>query len=124
MIGRTNANSNLNIQGDLLWSNAVGSQSAFSAQTISLDLSNYNAVIVQFNEYKNRQNVPDGYALVKKGQSSYGYGVGTLSGTQAGARLITAVSDTGIAIGDGYFKATLNNEINIPNAIYGVNVDI
>lgn len=115
-------NSNLVLNSVLLWENEVGSQTVFSTETISLDLSKYNAVIVRFNEYLNRRNNPDVYVIVPKGLSTYACGVGTLSGTQAGVRLITALTDTSITIGDAYFKTDKNNSIIIPNAIYGVNI--
>ena len=102
----------------LLWTNPNPS-SAFGAQTVSLDLTDYTGVIVEFiNDDVNytRSRV---YAKKSDSFNSYPIGAGYVSNTNAYSRNIVNVSDTGVQFSDGA-TTSAQNQFVIPFKIYGV----
>ena len=102
----------------LLWTNPSPT-SAFAAQTVSLDLTNYIGVIVDFiNDDVNytRSRV---YAKKSDSFSSFPIGAGYVSSTNAYSRNIVNVSDTGVQFSDAA-TTSAQNQFVIPFKIYGV----
>lgn len=114
----------------LLWTNPSPlSASGFSAQTLSLDLSKYEGVLIE--SLINTNSTLDGFRMPvyvpKDGVQKY-VEAGQLKvvppasnfGTTAYTRLVT-VTDTGITFSIGYAGAsTTSNAACIPYRIYGV----
>ena len=101
----------------LLWENP-NVASSFAAQKISLDLSKYAGVIIDFNQGNKSGNIRLGSRSYCKKTDifSNGIGVGWVGNTgTAYARNIVKVDDTGVQFSQGS-----NVEYNIPIAIYGV----
>lgn len=101
----------------LLWENA-SPESAFVAQLIPLDLSEYDIVLVEikFSSF----NIQRVTGFARKGQTTY---IGTP--VTVNAFRAVEVSDGGCSFADGYLvstytNATVNNERAIPTAIYGI----
>lgn len=106
-----------------LWENASPT-SAFAAQTISLDLSNYSSVLITFR-YSNSTDA-HGY-----GQNSLFAEIGT-SGRMVAPSVSTAlrsvdITTSGVVFSGGTYannynswSLTLDNSFCIPDAIYGV----
>lgn len=104
----------------LLWENS-NPTSAFAAQTVSLDLSDYAGVLVEceldisHNDIITRAYIKkEDYDLVGFGAGSGGAG----SATSAVGRTVK-VDDNGVIFGNGYTTA-VNNTASIPVKIYGV----
>lgn len=104
----------------LLWTNP-NPITAFAAQTIALDLSEYDSFIV---EYIVSTETDTPLSFYGKKNSSYNNwtGIGGLNGgsTNARGRGITNINDTGITFSDSYEGSSVNNKQYIPNKIYGV----
>lgn len=107
------------IKADLLWTNANPSTQV-GEFTVSLNLSNYTAVIVRMRGYYNESNYDWTIALKGWGNQWLGVHVGT-SGTRLNGRRAT-VTDSGVAFSNGFVGASGNNDQRaaIPMKIYGV----
>lgn len=107
----------------LLWSNP-NPTSQFAAQTVSLDLSDYDEVEVVSKPYSSdtsyfASRVKVGNKGMIYSQTGYGSPV-RIYGTQ---RNFTPTS-TGVAFGDGLdFSASTNNAYCVPYQIYGISYD-
>lgn len=108
---------------DLLWTNDNPTTN-FAAQTLSLDLSNYNYVIVvtrtsTSEDYKNRAST-----IIPIGGTVY-TGVGV---SEDRAMRYAKASSSGIEFSDAHYGLQDNNTYAIPYKIYGVksnwNLDI
>lgn len=119
---------NIKIIKDLLWNNPSPTEN-FAAQTLSLDLSKYDAVIIRCSEGKNyNTDAQKPYQLFnyvpKDGVVHYMSSILNTSGTSNAywARQVT-VTDTGITFSTaGYPASTLasaNTGMIIPTEIYG-----
>ena len=107
----------------LLWSNptAATQETYFAAQTLSLDLSNYDGVLIHcFPEYgytsTHKSSYCPTYTHIYKGESKY-------ANDRYGYQRLATVSATGIVFGDGYWggnNPNYNNNYCIPYQIYGV----
>ena len=108
----------------LLWENS-NPTAEFAAQTISLDLTDYAGVIVEFNESDVMQNLA-GRLYCKKtdNYSRYvgvGYSANVQSNVAAYARNIIKVDNNGVEFGTSVTNSAANNQkILIPIKIYGV----
>lgn len=114
-----NVNSNLGTEPTLLWENPNPS-AVFAAQTISLDLSEYEGVIV---EYKILYSVNQyGRTYVKKNESFISLGGVVTSGSnyEPKGRKVSANNDGVIFDGGVSAANTTNNGAIIPTKIYGV----
>ena len=105
----------------MVWTNPAPTQ-AFSPQTIELDLSNYNAIIIELrattsNAGKNKNIVlkSDTFPLViAAGRADFSIHDG---------RIITSISDTEIVFGYGVYTNLGNRtDTGIPLNIYGTNL--
>lgn len=101
---------------ELLWTNASPT-SSFAAQTVSLDLSGYDAVLIDVNcAYE----FPDfGTCFVcMVGRGVY---MDVWNPTQNSKYFREAtVASTGVTFGQGYFSTGANNNCAIPFRIYGI----
>ena len=107
----------------LLWSNPSPTNS-FSPQTISLDLSKYDGIVLDVIAGNNTSGAPqDGnfhaiFLLLKQTKTNVNaalYGNGKMV-----ARDVNA-TDTGVTFGDGVFPGTsVDNNKMRPNRIYGI----
>lgn len=114
---------NSNLGAKLLWTNP-NPGSKFSGQTIPLDLTNYDGVIIEFN-VANSVNSLLTRAYIKKSDGSQYLSVGGLynpSNAKSRGRTVS-VSNTGIVLGNGYTDAT-DNGACIPIKIYGTNLSL
>lgn len=117
------ATANSNLGAKLLWTNP-NPGSKFSGQTIPLDLTNYDGVIIEFN-VANSVNSLLTRAYIKKSDGSQYLSVGGLynpSNAKSRGRTVS-VSNTGIVLGNGYTDAT-DNGACIPMKIYGTNLSL
>lgn len=101
----------------LLWTNS-NPGATFAAQTVSLDLTEYAGVIIEFNRsgssdaqtFANR-------SFIKKGET--GLGGGNTASTTSASRNVSC-SNTGVTFEGGYSGTEANNNAVIPTKIYGV----
>lgn len=101
----------------LLWENPNKS-TTFTAQTVSLDLTDYAGVIVEFN----RSSSSDAQtfanrSFIKKGEE--GLGGGNVVSAIPASRNVSC-NDAGVTFGEGYSAGESNNNTIIPTKIYGV----
>lgn len=102
---------------DLLWTNSAPT-SAFSPQTLSIDFSKYNHILVICKVIANQDMRFANYMI--KGQ------VTTLMSFNQNAsgcfqRLECVFTDTQITFGTAYRSGSANNDSTIPLLIYGCN---
>ena len=102
---------------DLLWTNPSPT-SNFSAQTVSLDLSAYDAVMIVFLANTTDLDRQASMIVLKNGYQHILFMM-YLSGTNFRTRYATA-SDTGVTFSNGYNNATAGAGNNIPYKIYGI----
>lgn len=102
---------------ELLWTNA-SPQSQFGAQTISLDLSNYDAVLVVVTN-TTLSGAPSTSYIVKEGTRSNMFGI-ALAGTDDIYKRAVTISQSGVAFESGYAAKSQNNGALIPYQIYGI----
>ena len=102
---------------DLLWTNSSPS-SNFSAQTVPLSLSSYDAVLIVFLSNTTDLDRQSSMIVMKNG---YQHILCTmyLSGTNYRTRFATA-SDNGVAFQGGYNNTSSGNGNSIPYKIYGI----
>ena len=111
----------MNIKFQLLWSQS--SVSTFSAQTIPLDLSGYNFVLVFFTDSAAGW-ANDGASVLIKVNSGFKYKCLTQGGGKVRYRQVSATSsgvtfESGVNI-ETYSQETANNNYTIPVSIYGI----
>jgi hypothetical protein len=114
---------NSNLGAKLLWTNDNPS-SNFPGQTITLDLNNYDGVIIEFNVAKSVNSLLTRAYITKNDNSQY-LSVGGLynpSNAKSRGRTIS-VNNNGITLGNGYTDAT-DNGACIPIKIYGVHLSL
>ena len=100
----------------LLWINSNQKEN-FAAKKISLNLSEYDGVIIEYAFSIANSDISSRIKVEKN--ISYAHGGGYLSSTNtANARNVTAIDDTGVTFTDNKDTATANN-VNIPLKIYG-----
>lgn len=103
----------------LLWTNASPG-SSFAAQTVSLDLTAYDFVVI----FLSTSTSTAGQArMADNGRTVKGYGgyLGTAFKSDNYTRDILGVSDSGVTFAGGYINATTGDQYAIPRYIYGGN---
>lgn len=102
----------------LLWTNpSPGTE--FAAQTVSLDLSEYAGVIVEFNANTNTSNYQTcTRVFCKKSDPEY-FGGGAVPASGALGRTLR-ITNEGVFFGNGFSAASTTNGTAIPTKIYGV----
>ena len=103
-------------QIDLLWTNP-NPDSSFAAQTVSIDLSSYDAILVQMRNVYN--GGIRGMGIVLKESINHSVGVFGTSETKTFRRSVNA-SDTGVTFGAGYNGENSSSNAAIPLLIYGI----
>lgn len=112
-----------NLGAKLLWTNP-NPGSKFSGQTIPLDLTNYDGVIIEFNVANSVNSLLTRAYIKKSDGSQYLSAGGVYNPSNAKSRGRTvSVSNTGIVLGNGYTDAT-DNGACIPIKIYGTNLSL
>ena len=101
----------------LLWTNSnVGA--SFAAQAVSLDLTEYAGVIVEFNRTSSSDaQTFANRSFIKKGETGLGGG-NTVAVTPASRNV--SCSNTGVTFEGGYSGTNPNDNAVIPTKIYGV----
>ena len=110
-----------NLEPVLLWTNSNPTAS-FAAQTVSLDLSDYAGVLVEYERSIALNNVISRAYVKKEDYDIVGFGAGNGGGygsaVSAAGRNVK-VNDNGVIFGSGYSTAE-DNSAFIPVKIYGV----
>jgi len=101
---------------DLLWQNSSPT-SNFSAQTVSINLSGYDRLLLVFVMMKSGDDSYCQGFIVDKSHTKWTCG-GLYQNTYV-SRLVD-VSDSGVTFGSGYASSTSNQSAVIPNEIYGI----
>lgn len=105
----------------LLWENSNPS-AEFAGQTISLDLTDYAGVLVEFERSIALNDIISRAYIKKDDYNVVGFGAGNSGGygsaTSAAGRSVK-VDNNGVVFGNGYSKAE-DNSAFIPVKIYGV----
>lgn len=110
--GTISANAGGGFTRDLLWTNPAPT-TAFGAQTVAVDISDYDTLLIQYQ----RSTTMDQYGIniALKGFKCCYYDVGTIF------RLAEPKSDgTGIIFDQGYTGNAVSNTSAIPYKIYGI----
>lgn len=116
---RGKAESKLNLEPVLLWENPSPT-SNFAGQTISLDLAEYEGVIIECDSSINNHVKYGTRVYVKKGDANICLGRADENGETGGARALTSITDAGVTFGNANIQSTTNNAVCIPLKIYGV----
>lgn len=105
----------------LLWENS-NTATAFAPQTVSLDLTDYAGVLVEFERSIALHDVISRAYIKKEDYSTQGFGAGNGGGygsaTSAAGRSVK-IDNNGVIFGSGYSTAE-DNSAFIPVKIYGV----
>ena len=118
----------LNIQNDalkieLLWTNA-SPESSFAAQTISIDLSNYIAIIILINGAAKDTITSGQYGLfpqlVMVNETVRTIMNWTSSATNNNGSRYATATNSGIVFGDDVFNNGTQNGYGVPYKIYGI----
>ena len=100
-----------------LWINPSPS-SAFAGQTVSLDLTDYNMVLILF-KWKS-SDADTGSTIIPKGYAGY---VGApYTSANRYQRTITNVSNNGVIFDNGVIGGSYDNTSCVPIFIYGIKV--
>lgn len=118
------------LKTDLLWENTNPTRE-FNAQTIGIDLSEYDSVFIDYDcHVLNQEQYPiNTKVFVKNGEKGCLGAVQTTYGYFYGARLVT-VSNDNIIFGDFYYvgihtgENAKTNYMGVPQRIYGVKKEI
>lgn len=104
----------------LLWTNPSPS-SVFNAQTVSLDLSEYAGVIIEFYEHTDQNKIATRVYIKKDDDlSTFGAGLYSSNYSNSISRNITGVSNAGVTFGIAHHGPSDLALYCIPFRIYGV----
>lgn len=106
---------------DILWYNPSPS-SSFSYQTISLDLSEYQSIIVEYSPKANAggDNYKYNSVPIDIGDVALIWFVAMVPDGDYGGRNVTVASD-GVSFGNGYnHSSSSSNDCCVPTRIYGI----
>lgn len=112
----SNASLNNGTKFESLWTNP-NPTSAFSAQTVSLDLTNYDLIFIC--HYGSVATGPNPQQVVTAGIKSYGY-AWMETGGLGSPRRKASISDSGVTFESGFYNGETNNSHCIPQKIYGL----
>ena len=104
----------------LLWTNS-NPTARFDAQTISLNLTDYAGVIVEFYAEDDKQTLA-ARSYLKKDDIINGsnFGTGHTDATSTAASRNYTINNDGVTFSSGYFSNSATTEVLIPYKIYGV----
>lgn len=104
----------------LLWENS-NPTAEFAAQTISLDLTNYTGVLIEFNSANDQLFLATKSYLSKSDIINTNYfGAGHSGGTAGAASRNYYINDSGVIFTNAYWLSNISNNCLIPTKIYGV----
>ena len=103
----------------LLWTNS-NAWATFNSQTLSLDLSKYKFIIVQFRRIANQDQYVDSLCAVD-GTETLCFSVPSDANNQYISCRMINVSASAISFRDSYTNGATNNDRMIPHRIYGIN---
>ena len=101
------------VLGPPLWTNA-SPDASFAAQTVSLNLAGYAAVLIEFKAISSKTTV-----LGLVGSTAILLAINNSSNNRNGTRTAT-ISDTGIAFGNCTYNGAQTNTNCIPQRIFGI----
>lgn len=104
----------------LLWENS-NPRALFAAQTISLNLTDYAGVIIEFYAEDDKQTLA-ARSYLKKDDVINGsnFGTGHTDATSTAASRNYTINNDGVTFSSGYFSNSASTEVLIPYRIYGV----
>lgn len=106
---------------DLLWTNP-NVHAAFPAQTISLDLSNYDAVLIKMtvnNLSQYESTTTEGTSICFKGRAVASFN-GIINNNYFNLLRVATVSNSGIDFSAGYANMVTNDNYAVPLQIWGI----
>lgn len=106
---------------DLLWTN-TNIHAAFPAQTISLDLSNYDAVLIKLtvnNTSQYESTTVEATAICFKGKAAASFN-GIVNNQTFNMERVAIVSNSGIEFSTGYANAVAGDQYAVPLQIWGI----
>lgn len=103
----------------LLWEN-TSPKTEFPAQTVNIDLHNYDGVIIEFYDKSTAasQTVVSIIKLPKGIEHAYGCGYKGVSEQAAAARNVSSITDTGVTF-ENSWSSSSSSYLLIPYRIYG-----
>ena len=119
---------------ELLWTNP-NPTSAFAAQTVSLDLSNYKSVCIEYvqNSTSSAKCYPKAFYAVgdtvsvpasNATQQAYIGGAYGRSGASYSTARVLSITTTGIVFGTGYAQTGAGSGYGVPQRIWGIKAQI
>lgn len=105
----------------LLWTNS-NTKTPFAEQSVSINLNNYDGVIVEFYKNVNSTDIASRIKVTKQSvdYAEFGCGFANLPGNNQGrARNIVSVTNAGVKFSSAGDETTTNNHILIPYRIFG-----
>lgn len=106
---------------DLLWTN-TNIHAAFPAQTISLNLSDYDAVLIKMtlnNTSQYESTTSEGTSICFKGRASASYN-GIINNQTFNMERLAVVSNSGIEFSTGYANMGTGDQYAVPLQIWGI----
>lgn len=113
--GQTWENFSSGEEPTLLWTNSSPT-SAFPAQTISLDLTDYDGILIEYRRYTSNPTITS-RCYINKGETLYGAGLSTYPAAMVRK---TTVNNNNVVFDSGIESAITNNNGAIPTRIWGV----
>lgn len=120
LTGNGGATPTENLEPVLLWTNS-NPTARFDAQTISLNLTDYAGVIIEFYAEDDKQTLA-ARSYLKKDDIINGsnFGTGHTDATSSAASRNYTINNDGVTFSSGYFSNSTTTEVLIPYKIYGV----
>lgn len=104
----------------LLWENS-NPAAEFAAQTVSLDLTNYAGVLVEFNSANDQLILATRSYLSKSDAINKDhFGAGHVGGSAGGIGRNYSINNSGVVFANAYYLNNVSNNAMIPTKIYGV----
>lgn len=104
----------------LLWENSNPS-AEFAAQTVSLDLTDYAGVLVEFNSANDQLILATRSYLSKSDKINKDhFGAGHVGGSAGGIGRNYSINNSGVVFANAYYLNNVSNNAMIPTKIYGV----
>lgn len=108
------------LEPDLLWENS-NPAAEFAAQTVSLDLTDYAGVLVEFNSANDQLILATRSYLSKSDTINKDhFGAGHVGGSAGGIGRNYYINNSGVVFANAYYLNNVSNNAMIPTKIYGV----
>ena len=109
---------NTTLKMELLWTNA-SPNSSFAAQTVTINLSNYDAVLIHFRSFTYGDNTQYECNQIVLNGTTGGLFASGVTTSNNGTRRVT-VSNSGLDFLGGYWNGNTGNDYEVPLHIYGI----